>query len=129
MAYKYSAMDASSQVVSGYVDAGDEVAAEEALGQQGYRVLTLKAYRTAPTLKKLMPSFFRVKVGQIIIMSRQLAALLEAGIDIVAGIEILKEQAPSGSVKSLFDDMAKKLRAGNQLGAVLHQFPSVFPPT
>lgn len=129
MAYKYSALDASSQLVSGYVDASDEVAAEEALGQQGYRVLTLKAHKPVPALEKLMPSFFRVKAGQIIIMSRQLAALLEAGIDIVAAIEILKEQAPSGSVKSLFDDMVKKLRAGNQLGVVLRQFPAVFPPT
>lgn len=129
MAYKYCALDNSSQLITGFVDANDEAAAEEALVQQGYRVLTLKVFRAVPSLEKLMPSFFRVKTGQVIIMSRQLAALLEAGIDIVAAIEILKEQAPSGPLKTLFGEIVVKLRAGDQLGSVLSLYPSIFPST
>lgn len=129
MAYKYSALDVSSRVVTGRIDVADEAEAEEVLSQQGYRLLTLKAFRTAQPLEQLMPTFFKVKTGQVIVFSKQLASLLEAGIDIIAAVEILQEQASSKPLKRLFADILKQLRAGNQLSRVLHQHRSIFPQT
>lgn len=129
MPYRYSALTASGQLVAGKIDAGDETAAEEALSQAGYRVLTLKASMAMPALEKLMPTYFGVKPGQVINLSRQLAALLEAGIDIVTAVEILNEQPPSGPMRRMLMEITKKLREGSQLGSALGHYPMAFSST
>ncbi|MBI4287739.1 MAG: type II secretion system F family protein [Chloroflexi bacterium] len=129
MPYKYTALSVEGHLRSGHIDAEDETSAEEALSQAGYRVLTLKTFKTAPPVDTLFPSFFGVKSGQVIGFSKQLASLLEAGIDIVKAMEIVGEQTPSGAMARILKEMQEKLQGGSPLSAVLNQYPNVFGPT
>lgn len=129
MRYKYMASTASGQAVGGTIDASEEAAAEKALNEAGYRLLTLKPLKSHPSLEKLFPSLFGVKSGEVIALSRQLATLLESGIDMVAAVEILSQQASSKPAAKMFSQIAESLRGGSTLGTALGQYPAVFPTT
>jgi len=57
-----------------------------------------------------------------------MAMLLESGIDIVASLELLQEQATSRAVKKVLGDVISDLRAGHQLSKALSKHPRVFSP-
>ncbi len=70
----------------------------------------------------------RVKPGDIILMYRQMAMLLESGIDIVASLELLQEQATSRALKKVLGEVISDLRSGHQLSKALSKHPSIFSP-
>ena len=129
MRYKYLAATASGLLAAGTLDASEETAAEKALAQAGYRLLTLQAIKPPPSLETLFPSLFGVKSAEVISLSRQLATLLASGIDVVTAVDILGEQAPAGPLKRMLREIAENLRGGSSLGAALARYPAVFSPT
>lgn len=59
---------------------------------------------------------------------RQLALLLEAGINIVTALELLRSEASKRALKRILGQVIADLRGGNQLSAALAKHPKSFPP-
>jgi type IV pilus assembly protein PilC len=78
-----------------------------------------KTEQRIPGAKKivntLLPSF-----------SRQLAAMLSAGMSIVAALDALEEQSDNVSFKSVITRVKKAIENGSSLSEALRQFPPVF---
>ena len=127
MAYKYIAYGEDKRIVRGSMEAASESAVEEALEQQGYQLISLKAVAAGPTLEQMLPSLFQVRAGDVIAFSRQLTTLLEAGIGILAAVEMLREQASNRRFKRVLDSVIDDLRAGISFSAALARHPRVFP--
>ena len=128
MVYRYIAYRESGELVKGRLNARTEEAAADLLSYAGYKVVNLKPFAPFFSLGKLTDSFFRVKPGEVILFYRQLAMLLESGIDIVSCLEMLRDQAANRALKSVLTDVIADLRAGNQLSATLARHPSAFSP-
>ena len=79
-------------------------------------------------LGKLSARLFPVKQGEIILFSRQLALLLESGIDIVTSLELLQEQTSNRSLKRVLGEAVSDLRSGDPLSVALGKHPESFPP-
>ena len=60
--------------------------------------------------------------------SRQLALLLESGIDIITSLELLQTQASNTALKRVLGEIISDLRSGNRLSAALEKHNKVFPP-
>ena len=73
-----------------------------------------------------MARLFRVKPSELILFSRQLALLLESGINITASLELLQSQTSSRTLKRVLDEVTSDLRSGNQLSAALGKHPEIF---
>jgi type IV pilus assembly protein PilC len=67
-----------------------------------------------------------VKSKEVIMFSRQLAILLESGIDIVTSIELFKTQAGNKVFKEILEEIIAYLRGGSSLSDALSRFPKVF---
>jgi len=128
MVFQYVAYNEKGEIVRGKVPATNEEAANDLLGYAGYQAISLKPYIPFLNVDKLRASLFRVKPGEIILMYRQLAMLLESGIDIVASLELLQEQVSNGALKKVLGDVIADLRAGHQLSNALGRRPQVFSP-
>jgi len=130
MDYQYIGYTKDREIVKGTVVAASQEVAAQVLNHQGYQVLSLKPVTTffMPNWKKLFPSLFQIKPEAIIFFSRQLALLLESGIDIVTSLELLQAQESNRSFKGILAEIVSDLRGGNRLSVALGKHPEVFPP-
>jgi len=126
MVYQYVAYNENGDVVRGKLPASNEEAATDLLGYAGYRAISLKPYAPFLNLEKLATRLFRVKPGEIILLYRQLAILLESGTDIVASLELLQEQTANRTLKRVLGEVISDLRKGHQLSTALGKHPQVF---
>jgi type IV pilus assembly protein PilC len=128
MVYQYVAYNDGGELVKGTLSATSEEAAANLLELAGYRALTIEQYLPFLNLDKVSARLFPVKSAEIILFWRQLATLLESGIDIVSSLELLQEQASNRTLKKVLGAVISDLRSGNRLSAALGKHPDVFPP-
>jgi len=126
MVYQYVAYNENGEVVKGKLSAANEEAATELLSFVGYQVVNLKSYTRFISLDKLSSHLFRVKPNEIILFYRELAMLLESGIDITASFDLLRGQTSNRILKRVLGEVISDLRGGNQLSAALGKHPTVF---
>ncbi len=128
MVFQYIAYNEKGEIVKGRLPATNEEAANDLLGYAGYQAISLKPYVPFLNVEKLTAGLSQVKPGDIILMYQQLSMLLESGIDIVASLELLQEQAANRALKRVLDDVISELRTGHQLSRALGKHPHVFSP-
>ncbi len=128
MAYQYVAYNTGGAVVKGKLSAATEEAATELLDYAGYQVISLKPYVPFFNMEKLMASLSaEIKPAEIVLLYRQLAMLLESGINIAAALELLQEGANNRTLKKVLGEVVSDIRGGNQLSTALLKYPKVFP--
>jgi type IV pilus assembly protein PilC len=59
--------------------------------------------------------------------SRQLALLLESGIDIVSALDLFKAQATNRTFGNMLEEIVGDLRGGTSFSTALAKFPKIFP--
>lgn len=64
---------------------------------------------------------------QLPLFTRQLLSLLEAGLNVVEGLETLAEQDPGGASGEVLNGLLVALRQGLSLSQALHRYPAIFP--
>lgn len=129
MEFRYIGFTTDKKTVKGTVSATDERAAGEILGRWGYQVVKLQRIESFKLdWEKLFPSLFTVKIKVLIMFSRQLAMLLESGIDIVTSLGLLEVQQSNRVFQKILKEIITDLRSGNRLLATLEKYPDVFPP-
>jgi len=128
MVFQYVAYNEKGEVVKGKLPAVDEDAANDLLSYAGYRAISLRPFVPFLNTEKIASSFFRVKQEEVIMLYRQLAMLLESGVDIVASLELLQEQSNNRALKKVLGQVVSNLRGGQQLSRALRQHPQVFIP-
>jgi len=126
MDFVYTAYTEAKQLVRGKVSASSEEVAGELLSYGGYRVVSLKEVVPFFNTEKLLSSFSRIKPGEIVMFSRQLALLLESGTDIVTSLDLLQEQVDNPTLKKTIGEVASDIRTGSSLSIALSRHPRAF---
>lgn len=128
MNYKYVGYTKDKSIVQGTVVADNPQAAARLIASRDCQVLSLKPQTDfMPKLGEINITTPKVKPEVLILFSRQLALLLESGINIVSALELLQEQTTNNHFKKVIADMIKELRSGSMLSAVLEKHDKVFP--
>ena len=128
MVYQYVAYNENGEVVKGRLSAKSEASATDLLSYAGYQAISLKRFVPFLSLDRLLASLSPVKPAEIILFYRNLALLLESGIDIVTSLELLQGQTSSRALKRVWGEVISDLRGGNQLSVALGRHPGIFPP-
>ena len=126
MDFRYVAYNQQREVIKGKVDASSEAVALDLLHYSGLRVLTLKEVVPFLRLGKLTSA--RIKPKEVVMFSRQLALLVESGIDIAAALDLLQEQVPNRSLKQAVAAIAADIRGGAKLSQAMERYPRAFSP-
>ena len=126
MEFSYVAYTKGKKLVRGTLAATSEDAASRLLSYGGYQVLSLKQHVRFLDLSRILPSFSRVRPIEIILFSRQLALLLESGVDIVTSLELLQDQTTNRKFKGVIGQVASDIRGGSSLSLALSKHPKVF---
>ena len=128
MVYQYVAYNERGEIVKGKLSASGEEAAADMLSYAGYRLINLKSYTPFLSSDRLTLQFFKIKPNDIVLFYRQLALLLDSGVNIVASLELLQSQMSNRVLKKVLDEVIADLRSGSQLSTALGKHPEVFPP-
>jgi type IV pilus assembly protein PilC len=128
MIYQYIAYNSSGALVQGKLTAADDDAASTLLGYAGYQAISLKPHVPFFSAGRLSAQLTSVKPSEIILFYRQLALLLESGINIVTSLELLLNQTANRGMKKVLEEIISDIRRGNQLSTAMSKHPDYFPP-
>jgi type IV pilus assembly protein PilC len=126
MEFSYSASTAEGSLIKGVVEAESELAAEENLWRSGLTIIDLKRSIHLPPLDAMLPSLFGVKRRDLILFSRNIATLLEAGIPIMRAL-VLSSRFGRRSMRHILQDIARELEKGSRFSEACAKYPAVFP--
>jgi type IV pilus assembly protein PilC len=128
MDFKYVAYTNEKKLVKGKIAAPDEEKAVGQLNAVGYQVLSINALDSLAKYRSYLDISLtsQVKPKEVILFSRQLAILLESGIDIVTAIDLYKSQASNKYFKKTLEEIIADLRGGTSFSGSLTKFPKVF---
>src|SRR6266700_7232635 len=124
--FAYQARDASGRIVSGIQDALNEDNAVTSLMSRGLMVLSLQRKAASTRSRKRIWS---VKETDLVLFTRQLATMIEAGITLVEALTALYEQADprrQGALRAVISDITARVRGGETFHESLAKHPLVF---
>lgn len=127
--YAYQARDEQGATKKGVLEAADQTSAASALSQKGLMLVSI--VETAGHVQKTQTSGGIKKVGKIpeadmVMFTRQLATMIDAGIPIVQSLSALAEQTTNKNFKPVLNQLTTIVETGEQLSTSLAKFPTVF---
>src|SRR5918994_6821755 len=122
--YTYRAMDPQGEVVQDKTEGSGEMAVAAELRKQGLMVIEVKEQSVAQ--KDILAPFKGIKLGDLVVFSRQLATLINAGMPIVRALNVLSEQTENLKLKDVVVALRKDVEAGMSLSEALEKHPEVF---
>src|SRR4051812_1924868 len=124
--YAYQARDASGRIVTGIQDAINEDNAVTSLMSRGLMVLSLqKKAEVSRSRKKI----WSVKETDVVLMTRQLATMIEAGISLIQALTALYDQCDPKRQRNLrfvISDITTRVQGGETFHESLSKHPRVF---
>jgi len=108
--YKYAGVNKKGETVKGSIDADDEKGARQALLAQGLRVDSLKKDWT-----KIELGGGGMKPKELVIFTRQFATMINAGLSIIQGLEILAAQSETPYFRSILRKVKNSVEEGKSL--------------
>jgi type IV pilus assembly protein PilC len=123
--YTYIGYTKDRRIVKGQTSADTETAAINGLARIGYQVVSISLVKSfLPDLGNFLKG--TVKASELAMFSRQLALLLESGLGIIQGLELLQSQTEEKELKKVLIEVIADLRGGDPLSISLARHPHVF---
>lgn len=122
--FEYKVRTKEGKVVKGNVEGDSKEKVAEHLHAQGMIIISVSKKSGGKRKKK--KSSGKVKPDEIVVFSRQLTTLVESGIPLVQGLQILQEQIKSPYFKSVISDLYNQIKEGSSFHAALEKYPNVF---
>src|SRR5512133_3205501 len=123
MTFSYQARDAAGRIVSGVQEALNEDNAVTSLMSRGLMVLSLQRKATASQSRKAST---KVKETDLVLFTRQLSTMIEAGISLVQALTALYEQADPKKQRAVISDITARVQGGETFHESLAKHPLVF---
>jgi type IV pilus assembly protein PilC len=122
--YTYRALDKQGEVVQDKLEGSGEMAVAHELRQQGLVVIDVK--EQSVTQKDILAPFKGIRLADLVVFSRQLATMINAGLPIVRALYILSEQTENPKLNDVVVAVRKDVEAGSSLSEALEKHPEVF---
>jgi type IV pilus assembly protein PilC len=122
--FTYKARNRRGEVLQDQVEGLDTMSVVSSLRQQGLLVIDVKEQGAAQ--RDLFEPFKKVKLGDLVVFTRQFATMINAGLPIVRSLYVLSEQTENKKLKDTIDAVRKDVEAGLSLSEALDKHPKVF---
>ncbi|MBW1689547.1 MAG: type II secretion system F family protein [Deltaproteobacteria bacterium] len=123
--FMYVGKSKRGRVLKGEIEAADERIARIQLKRKNIEVTKLK-----PKPKDIFESisFMQPKITKkdLVIFTRQFSTMIDAGLPLVQGLNILSEQMENKTFKGMLKQVTKDVEGGSTLADALNKHPKVF---
>ncbi len=125
--FKYKIRDKHGRLSTGTTEGESKEAVANHFKKMGYAPTMIK--EAGPSLKKfnlLEKIIRRVSLDELIVFTQQLVTLQRAGVPILVSLESIHAQSNNAHFKSVIEEVAHDIEAGNSLSVSISKFPDVF---
>jgi type IV pilus assembly protein PilC len=126
MTFSYQARDASGKIITGVQDALNEDNAVTSLMSRGLMVLSLQQKSAVSGSRK---KNWTVKETDLVLFTRQLATMIEAGISLVQAMTALYDQCDpkrQRGLRQIISDVTTRVQGGESFHESIAKHPRVF---
>ncbi len=126
--YAYKGMDRAGKEVKNTINVESIVAAKQRVKSMGIMLIDIKEEKARGTTTASTGRFSLggVKVDDLALMTRQLATLVRAKIQIVEALSALVDQVEDKNLRLVLSDCRQKVNEGASLAKALSDHPKVF---
>jgi type IV pilus assembly protein PilC len=125
--YAFKAIDPLGQHAKGEVDAESKQSVSDQLKAKGLIVLDI-AEKGRASKDIELPFLNRIKIGDLAILSRQLATMVSSGMTILRALYVLEAQTENVKLCEQLVEVRKDVEAGLPLSDALERHPKTFSP-
>ncbi|MFZ3010125.1 MAG: type II secretion system F family protein [Candidatus Microsaccharimonas sp.] len=126
--FAYTAIDENRKAVNGKTDLPDRASVIAALTKQNLRPVSIKEIKAtfmSVDFKRMFEPT-KVKSDQLVIFTRQLSAMVGAGVPLLRSLTSLQKHAEDQALQKVLTEVIKNVEAGMSLGDALSKHPTVF---
>lgn len=127
--FSYIAIDADRKPVNGKTEQPDRAAVIAALTKQNLRPVSIKELKNRPAFNIDFRHLFeptKVKGDHLVIFTRQLSAMVGAGVPLLRSLTSLEKHAEDPMLKKVLADVIKNVEGGAPLATALQKHPNTF---
>lgn len=125
--FQYKAKNRTGHVLAGTIVAENEAAVAGFIRNQGYFVTLIKEQRPEVLQQEFLQGLSPVKVKDLAVFCRQFAVMVDAGMPMLACLNVLIEQTYHGQLKSALQAIYKTVQEGTPLSRAMSEHSRVFP--
>lgn len=122
--YKYRGREAGGKTAEGILEAENEKAVINNLRSKGLIVTSIEVQKKKTSF--LAAKTKKVKLGDVVVFSRQLATMVNAGLPLVQSLHILAEQTENAGLKKVLQNIEQNVETGSSFSDAMAKFPAVF---
>jgi type IV pilus assembly protein PilC len=127
--FKVTAVTKDEEEYHEVVEAEDRFAVYRDIRNRGDRVLTLDESNTKNwfSLDALNTLFGSISLDEKVVLTRNMAAMLDAGLTTSRALGVMEKQAKNHRMKDVLGSLIGEVKSGGTLSTSLAKFPDVFP--
>ncbi|NOU51813.1 type II secretion system F family protein [Pseudoalteromonas sp. JBTF-M23] len=126
MEFEYKAIDAQGSRHQGTIEALDTKEAQQSLNEQGLSPIELKVIGKSSGLSELFSQ--KVDLEQLEFFTSELSLLLESGVRVDKGIDIIRQSNSHPALNRLLNQIATSLKKGESLSQSFAKHEALFGP-
>jgi type IV pilus assembly protein PilC len=125
--FQYKAKDFQGEYHKGEIETADAREAVRLL--QRKRLIVISVHSSGNTIadKYLGKILNRVAFADVVVTTRQLATMIEAGLVLSDAVDILADQQEGKRFKAVLTEVSSDIKGGLDFGSALEKHPDVFP--
>ncbi|MGH9856535.1 MAG: type II secretion system F family protein, partial [Acidobacteriota bacterium] len=125
--FSYTAHTKDNETKSGTITANSEKGAADLLKQKGLRPIVVKPLGgKGISMNIKLPGGGKVKPKHLVVFTRQLATMINAGVPILRALTTLRDQTDSAKLKEALDQVSSDVQSGSALSDSLEKHPKIF---
>lgn len=124
--FSYQATNQAGSEVTGQVEAADRSAALKLLQSQNLKPIIIREAKSSKKNISFLSGGKKVKSDVLVVFTRELSAMVSAGVPLLRALSSLQEHSESPALKSILGDVIKDVEGGMALGDALDKHPETF---
>jgi type IV pilus assembly protein PilC len=129
MLFSYSAKSKTGEIFESIGDSTDRYALARDIKSRGFIPLSISE-KDANLMDKFSSFsariFAKVKVNELIILTKNLSGMLRAGLPLARALSVLKKQTKNSKLSTILGTLITNINSGETFSTALSKFPDVF---
>lgn len=122
----YTAIDKAGKRHEGSVESSSPSAVGQLLVRQGLKAVVIKKEQKKNDVLAMLTKAQKVKLKDLVIFTRQLATMINAGVPLVRSLATLQSQTENPVFKKHMQEVSKDVESGMTFADALEKHPQVF---
>jgi len=129
--FHYKARDRYDILTAGTLEAADTRAVALQLEKMGFTPVDISPVESGGAFLQLenwVDKFSKITEQEVVVFTRQMASILQAGVSLVEGLDAIQEQIRNRKFKRIIINVKKNIEGGTTFSDALERYKSVFSP-